>query len=230
MTPRAIHFIRHAEGYHNSEHNEGIPDPDLTPKGKEQCKQLSQSFPYFDRIDLVCASPIRRTIQTALIGMEPFLQSGKRQILALPLAQEATSEPANTPSDMKRLENEFGHVVDFYRCLTKYTDFNTNQGKWAPDNDSLAARALELRCFLRDREEDEVVVVSHGDFMHQVSRDVDENGDQAKGDWKNVECRSYHFWPVGHKDALLEETEESVKMRNAKGPGEASDSAKIETP
>jgi hypothetical protein len=159
-----------------------------------------------------------------------MLQSGKRNILALPLAQEATSEPANTPSDVKRLQNEFGDVCDFHRCLDIYTDFNTKEGKWAPDGGSLKARALELRRFLRDRDEEEIVVVSHGDFLHYVSGDLDENDCQTHGDWQNTEMRSYRFYPVDHEDALLQETDESVKLRKASGPGMAMGSAGDKTP
>jgi broad specificity phosphatase PhoE len=227
MAPRAVHFIRHAEGYHNSEDNENIPDPDLTPKGREQCEHIATIFPFFDRIDLVCASPIRRAIQTALISMEPWLQSGKRNILVLPLAQEATDKPANTPSDIGLLKDEFGDVADFHRCLDTYVDYNTKQGRWAPDGASLQTRAVELRRFLRDREEDEVVVVSHGDFLHYVTGDINDDGTQAGGWWKNTEFRSYRFFPIGHNDALLQETEESVKMRDASGPGEEMGSDQI---
>ncbi|KAF9700932.1 hypothetical protein EKO04_000887 [Ascochyta lentis] len=220
MSPRLVHFIRHAEGYHNLHSDESIPDPDLTSKGREQCEKLASVFPYFDRIDLVCASPIRRAIQTAQITMGPFLQSGKTKILALPLAQEATDKPANTPSSIERLKEEYGDVTDFRRCMdSRLDDYNTNTGKWAPDAKSLQARATELRSFLRELEEDEIVVVSHGDFLHYVSGDVDQDGEQLGGSWKNTELRSYRFWPVGHQDALMQETEESVTMRNAEGPG-----------
>jgi broad specificity phosphatase PhoE len=225
MAPRSVHFVRHAEGYHNSENNENIPDPDLTPKGRKQCEHLASTFPYFDRVDLVCASPIRRAIQTALISMEPYLQSGKNNILALPLAQEATDKPANTPSDIERLEKEYGDVVNFHRCSDTYTDYNTKKGRWAPDGEALEHRALELRRFLRDRDEQEIVVVSHGDFLHYVTGEINEDGSQAKGWWTNTECRSYRFFPVDHDDALLQETDESWKMRNASGPGEEMNSA-----
>lgn len=224
MAPRIVHFIRHAQGYHNVDGDQSIPDPDLTPKGQKQCKDLSTSFPYFDRIDLVCASPIRRTIQTASISMEPFLKSGKNKILALPLAQEAPAEPANTPSGIKRLQDEYGSIVNFERCY-ELPDFASKEGTFAPDSESLQARAVTLRKFLRDRKEDEIVVVSHGDFLHHVSRDVDDEGKQINGDWENTEYRSYRFWPAEHEDALLKETDESVERRNASGPGKQMDSA-----
>lgn len=220
MAPRAVHFVRHAEGYHNLYQDESIPDPDLTPHGREQCAHLATLFPYFDRVDLVCASPIRRALQTALISMDPFLQSGKNNILALPLAQEATDLPANTPSSIDKLREEYGHVVDFHRCLEDgLKDYTSKCGKWAPDSHTLDARAKLLRVFLRDLDAQEVVVVSHGDFLHYVSGDVDKEGNQQGGWWKNTEFRSYRFWPVGHEDALLQETDESVEMRNAAGPG-----------
>jgi broad specificity phosphatase PhoE len=218
MTPKAIHFIRHAQGYHNIDNDQTIPDPDLTPKGIKQCEQLAQTFPYFDRIDLVCASPIRRAIQTAQTSMAPFLQSGKKKILALPLAQEAPAEPANTPSGIKRLQEEYGDIVNFERCM-ELSDYDSKTGTFAPDNHSLEGRAQALRRFLTDRDEEEIVVVSHGQFLHYVSRDVDEEGRQLGGDWENTEFRSYVFEPVGHVDALLRETEESVRRRGASGPG-----------
>lgn len=219
MAPRAVHFIRHAEGYHNLHEDEYIPDPDLTPKGKDQCKQVSTTFPFFDRVDLVCASPIRRAIQTALISMEPYLQSGKHHILALPLAQEATDKPANTPSGINKLKKEYGDVVDFHRCMDTYVDYDSKEGRFAPDGKSLHTRAIELRRFLRDRDEQEVVIVSHGDFLHYITGHVDEEGNQLGGWWDNTECRSFRFFPVGHEEALLQETDESVELRNASGPG-----------
>ncbi|CAJ2508845.1 Uu.00g138710.m01.CDS01 [Anthostomella pinea] len=208
MAPRAVHSIRHAEGYHNSEENENIPDPDLTPQGRSQCAHLSTIFPFFDRVDLVCASPIRRAVQTALVGMEPYLQSGGRR----QAGHHAQRHRAPT--------EEYGSVVDFQRCQDTYVDYDSKEGRWAPDGNALEKRALELRRFLRDRDEQEVVVVSHGDFLHFVTGDLNEDGSQAKGWWKNAEFRSYRFYPVEHEDALLQETDESVKMRNASGPGE----------
>ncbi|OSS53667.1 hypothetical protein B5807_00708 [Epicoccum nigrum] len=227
MTPRAVHFIRHAQGYHNIDNDQTIPDPDLTPKGIKQCEHLAQTFPYFDRINLVCASPIRRAIQTAQTSMSPFLQSGQKKILALPLAQEAPAEPANTPSGIKRLQDEYGAIADFSRCL-ELSDYDSKTGTFAPDNRSLEGRAQALRRFLRDREEEEIVVVSHGQFLHYVSRDVDEEGRQLGGDWENTEFRSYVFEPVGHVDALLRETEESVERRRASGPGHSVGSKEAE--
>jgi broad specificity phosphatase PhoE len=96
MTPRAVHFIRHAQGYHNINNDQTIPDPDLTPKGIKQCERLAQTFPYFDRIDLVCASPIRRAIRTAQTSMSPFLHSLSKANKIPPLRLPKTNSLARS--------------------------------------------------------------------------------------------------------------------------------------
>ncbi|RZM26732.1 MAG: hypothetical protein EOO88_15930 [Pedobacter sp.] len=43
-------------------------DAVLTPKGKEQCRTLSAAFRHHKEVDIVFASPLRRTIQTAALS------------------------------------------------------------------------------------------------------------------------------------------------------------------
>ncbi|KAM0715914.1 hypothetical protein Q7P37_008428 [Cladosporium fusiforme] len=147
MPPR-IHLIRHAQGHHQLEpttKNALLPDPSLTPRGISQCKSFAETFP-LERfpIDLVCASPLRRTIQTAI---QSFPASPK-PIVLLPYAQEASDLPSDTGSDRKVLEGEFGDVID---AGMLEEDWNGNRGVYAPDVASLKERARRLRCWLRER-------------------------------------------------------------------------------
>ncbi|KAI9662277.1 MAG: hypothetical protein M1821_008444 [Bathelium mastoideum] len=217
MTPRYIHFVRHGQGYHDLYNDQTIHDPNLTPHGRKECEHLRDIFPYHDRVQLVCASPIRRTIQTALIAFDPYLQNGKRQILAIPRGQESSSQPSNTGHSPCALKAEFGDLVDLSRVDE---DWNSKEGLWAPDWHSLDLRARELRLLLRAREEQEIVVVSHGNFLHHITGNIDDRGEQTGGDWKNAEFRTYYFDPPDHEDALIRETEESYKARSADGPSE----------
>ncbi len=98
-------------------------------------------------------------------------------------------------------------------------DYTSKRGEFSPEPKSLAQRARELRLFLRELDSEEIVVVSHGDFLHYVSGDVNQDGEQEGGGWRNTEFRSYRFEPVGHDDALMQETLESVRLRGASGPG-----------
>ena len=217
MTPRYIHFVRHGQGLHDLYNDQNISDPSLTEHGREQCEHLRDIFPYHGRIQLVCASPIRRTIQTALIVFESYLQGGKHQVFAVPRAQESSSQPSNTGHSPEDLKTEFGSLIDLSLV---HEDWNSKQGLWAPDCQTLDIRARELRLLLRGRDEEEIAVVSHGNFLHHITGNINDHGDQTGGDWKNAEFRSYYFDPPDHEDALIKETENSYKARLADGPSQ----------
>ena len=40
--------------------------------------------------------------------------------------------------------------------------WDSKEGEWSPDETSLALRAGRMRKWLKDREEDEIIVVTHG--------------------------------------------------------------------
>lgn len=105
-------YYQHAnasQGYHNlTTANHSLPDPNLTPLGEQQCVELRDSFPYHAQIDLVTASPLRRTIYTALLGFEPVFKAKKDlKLIALPDAQETSDLPCDTGSDPDALKKEF---------------------------------------------------------------------------------------------------------------------------
>ncbi|MEN1969666.1 phosphoglycerate mutase family protein [Lentibacillus sp. N15] len=61
-------FIRHGQGIHtlNPPDSLLIKNPSLTPKGIEQAKLLRHHFPLSEN-DFIVVSPMRRTMETALI-------------------------------------------------------------------------------------------------------------------------------------------------------------------
>lgn len=131
MAP-TIHFVRHAQvcfkttytshfnrmttpnpllqqGYHNlTTANHVLPDPELTQLGEQQCAKLKESFPFHSQIELVAASPLRRTIHTALLSFQPVFEAHKNfKILCIPEAQETSDVPCDTGSDPAVLQKEF---------------------------------------------------------------------------------------------------------------------------
>jgi broad specificity phosphatase PhoE len=114
MAPKTtIHMVRHAEGHHQLPENHtdtSIHDPTLTTRGIAQSKHFSEIFPYHDQTDLLCASPCRRTIQTALFVFEPETKRGLK-IVALADAQEGTDAPSDTGSDIPTIRKEFGDAI-----------------------------------------------------------------------------------------------------------------------
>lgn len=157
------------------------------------------------------ASPLRRALQTSQLTFRPCLARGLR-ILALPMAEEASSAPSDTGSDPEVLRREFPDVVDFDHVRHGWW---LHEGEYATDPKSLNARAAKLRTFIRDRPEREVALVSHGFFTHYLTGDVDERGEQTTPWWGETELRTFRF---GEGDGIVE-TEESVERRGEKRGG-----------
>ena len=164
-----VHCVRHAQGYHNlSVANHSMPDPSLTPFGEEQCGQLKENFPHHNSVELLVASPLRRTIYTALNAFTPELERGM-PIIALPEAQEIADVPCDTGTDAEELKEEFkGKPVDLSRIEKGW---NIKTGRWAPTAGALEKRARETRQWLKARPEKEIVLVTHGGFLHYFTED-----------------------------------------------------------
>ena len=153
--------------------NQSMHDPSLTVLGEEQCRYLMEDFPYHQHVDLLVASPLRRTIYTTLLGFKPVITRGLR-ILTLPEAQEVADLPCDTGSDVKLLKEEFhNQPVDFSLV---HDGWNSKKGKWSADAKSIEARAREVRNWLRARPERHIVLVTHGGFLHSLTEDWSDSG------------------------------------------------------
>ncbi|KAJ5993851.1 hypothetical protein N7451_009575 [Penicillium sp. IBT 35674x] len=228
MAP-TIHCVRHAQGVHNlCTANHVIPDPLLTDLGHEQCAKLRETFPYHDQIDLVTASPLRRTIYTALESFEPVFQAHPEfKLIALPDLQETSDVPCDTGSEPKTLQQEFaGKNVDLDMV---HDGWNSKTGRYAPTNAALRERARAARRWLKARPEKEIVMVTHGGFLHYFTEDWEDHSQYQGTGWSNTEFRSYTFSDEDHNadlegqavngdNATLVETAESRKRRGKVGP------------
>jgi broad specificity phosphatase PhoE len=177
MAPR-IYLVRHGQGYHQlepTEKNQYLPDPALTQEGIDRCMHFREHFPKSVTLDLICASPLQRTIQTAKYTFEESLEQ-IAPIVLLPYAQEATDLPSDTGSDRATIEHMFGKLVD----TTLVEDgWNSNTGIYAPTSEALKERASKLRAWLQARPEKDVAVVGHGNFWHYLTGEVDDDGNQT---------------------------------------------------
>ncbi|KAK5156635.1 hypothetical protein LTS14_004847 [Recurvomyces mirabilis] len=219
--PPIVHLVRHAEGHHNvAKNGEDIHDPFLTEKGEQQCRELCMQFPFHDDIDLLMASPMKRTIQTCQISFKPVVDRGHK-ILLMPLAQESSDAPMDTGSSTEELTKTFGDVIDTQR-LELFPYWFSNHGRFDVDGESLIKRGAMLRKVLRDRPEKNIAIVSHGTFAHFIVGNVTTDGEQTTRMWANAECRSFKFVAEDDEDAQMTELEESRDKRpdlEIKNPG-----------
>lgn len=175
---KTVHIVRHAQGYHQlplGHPDTSHLDPELTPYGLKQAAHFSQNFQLHGKIDLLCTSPMKRTIRTALVAFKQDVDNGHRIVL-LPDAQEATDVPSDTGSKIEELQRVFGDVIDTTHL---HTDWYLKRGVNATDTVTLRARAARLRTWLRKQLANEIVLVTHGFFAHFLTGNIDEAGEQT---------------------------------------------------
>ena len=251
MPTVTLHCIRHAQGYHNlSISNHTLTDPRLTPHGESQCLDLQTAhFPPItqSRISLITASPLTRTLHTAYLTFQPLLDpshpehaeasKGGRlrcpEIVALPDAQETSDYPCDTgssPSLLRAFLAEQKWPVDSKLLTPSWTDKGA-QSRYSPHSAALKTRARDARVYLRQRaaellqqsqgENVELVLVTHGGYLHYFTGDWEDASAGLGTGWKNCETRSYNFEnSVAGSDAEAKiiETEQSRTRRGKTSP------------
>ncbi|KAH7135344.1 phosphoglycerate mutase family protein-like protein [Dendryphion nanum] len=225
MAP-TLYLVRHAQGEHNATRDFTILDPLLTPKGKQQCRELRESFRYHDTVDLVVASPLRRTIQTAVLSFGRTLARDGVPFIALPVAQEVSNAGADTglePEDLKTsLEHLFDEDKPDFNVLRKLDLSNVEEGWtsksgfYAYTRPALENRAANFRSWLFQRSEERIIVVTHGAFLHFLTEDWDVDDPMTGTAYNNCEVRIFTFDTSSTvNNAHLNETEESKRTRGA---------------
>ncbi|RMD41627.1 hypothetical protein DV735_g3475, partial [Chaetothyriales sp. CBS 134920] len=201
-----LHCVRHAQGFHNLgiEYSH-LPDPFLTPKGEGQCNDLKNGhFADQSRLSLITASPLRRTLHTAFLTFQPALTAKGYSILALPDTQETSDFPCDTGSDVDKLQEysrEQGWPVDLSLLSDKW-NVKTRDGRYSPHGKAVTARAKAARQLLRQKAlelvaagqpDAEIVLVTHGGFLHYFTNDWENASLETGTGWTNCETRSYTF-------------------------------------
>ncbi|MGG0657239.1 phosphoglycerate mutase family protein [Rummeliibacillus pycnus] len=105
-------FIRHGQGKHtlNIPSSLQISDPPLTTKGVEQSKLLRDQLPLTDK-DIIIISPLRRTLETALIWSNNI---DCRKIVSplvspriFPINSEGNTLPCDRIISLEIIKNEY---------------------------------------------------------------------------------------------------------------------------
>ncbi len=180
-------------------------DPLLTPFGEEQCITLRGTFPYHDKICLMISSPLCRTIHTAVLSFTPALSNGHchPNIIALPELQETSDFACDTGSDPDKLRKEMRekHIPVDLSLVKSGWNVKTLDNKWAPTPEALTKRAREARMHIRDRvlelqrggeQDPELVVVTHGGFLHYFTEDWEDSG-TYNGEFQDFSASIFHL-------------------------------------
>jgi len=162
-----------------------ILDPPLTLLGHKQALSLRQTFVPMHRITHIVCSPMKRTLQTAVIGFRSLLEKGMT-ILAWPDLRECGSCNASIGSPLEELKGFVnGNPVDLALVEQGWevkTDKNPEECKervqWVRNALWRLAVAILETDYRRNQENGEkdeketvdieILVVSHGSFLKEL--------------------------------------------------------------
>ncbi len=200
---KIIHFVRHAEGEHNAaaaiNHDayleEQFEDSLISPKGFTQCHALATDKNLVASVlsaQLLLTSPMRRTMQTATLSF-PYLM-GKIPWIALESIRETTGiHPCDRRHPLSSHASNFPHISFDHvesECDPLYHLYDTRE-----PNEDVIKRAKEFLNWLKNREESEIIVVTHSAFLGVFySHLIGATNDDAKR-FQNCEVRTcvIHF-------------------------------------
>ncbi|OJD33384.1 phosphoglycerate mutase family protein [Diplodia corticola] len=210
--PPTLYLVRHAEGEHNVNRRHHLRDPHLTPLGHAQCAALRSEFADHDKISLIVASPLKRTIQTAAYCFGAALARPDVPFVLAPLAQEVAANPCDTGFPAEELKAALPGMVDADAVgfdVAEKADFglveegwNSKSGIYTPSFPAVERRAAALRTWLRARQDETVVLVTHGAFLHYLIEDWADYDPKKGTGFCNCEVRRYGFTGDGSLLAL----------------------------
>ncbi|KAH9756054.1 phosphoglycerate mutase-like protein 1 [Citrus sinensis] len=166
---KILHLVRHGQGVHNMEGNNGPEallsqeffDAQLSPLGWQQVGNLRkrvEASGLTQKIDLVITSPLLRTLQTA-VGV--FGGDGESQTDGIDAHPSLTATATvNCPP-----------IVAVELCRERLIESEDDK-LWKADTrepfEEVTARGMEFMKWLWTRQEKEIAVVSHGIFLQQT--------------------------------------------------------------
>ncbi|KAI0131215.1 histidine phosphatase superfamily [Daldinia grandis] len=224
MAP-TIDIIRHAQASHNIYGNH-IRDAILTEDGAAECRLLKDTYPFGPMVTNVISSPLRRAIDTAILGVLPTID-GLISIKLLPNLQEINSSPSSTGLPKHSLAQQYdGDLAINTDDIDEDWYHKDPSSPYAPQVRKVEARARAVRKHLRmlarmaieaGKDDAHIVVVTHGEFAHWLTGDFQGVTETHNTNWYNTEYRSFqidNIYAADRIDPLLVETTESIMGRD----------------
>jgi broad specificity phosphatase PhoE len=154
-----------------------IHDPGLTPGGITDACLFVQLYSLLQNPRLVVTSPLRRCLQTTTHAFLSQIESSEVRVIAHPDLQAISTSPCDTGTPLDVLRAEFP-LIEFSDDL--FPEIWPRSAEIMPVKENtiyddvpaiLGTRAERARQWLKDRDEVEIVVVTHASFAHFLFND-----------------------------------------------------------
>ncbi|KTW28087.1 hypothetical protein T552_01948 [Pneumocystis carinii B80] len=184
---KEIYIMRHAQAEHNVNKDYNLKDPVLTEFGKDQARLLLLYYEQLKNVELIISSPMRRALETVMIGFDGFLDLKDQKhinypsipLIILPELQETSDRNCDTCSSLENLKSWFPSL-DWSFCSQEQF---IKTGFFAYEPSMLEKRAIWLRNWVSNRKENKILIVSHLSFIKYLVDDPTY--------WQNLEIKKY---------------------------------------
>ncbi|KAB5588345.1 Histidine phosphatase family containing protein [Ceratobasidium theobromae] len=191
-------MIRHAHDECKSSRDYTIRDGVLTSLGRLECAKFSTSDfnrKIQEKAELILTSPQRRALSTTLLALPDAVKRllPQSRVILVPQLQGTSHHPCHRGLRREKLEampeytTELEHGSLDFSPLTP--DWNKKSGIYGSSDAEARARTRWLYDFIRNREEETIIMVAHGSIMRYfVAQNEPYNSIDS---WRNVELRAY---------------------------------------
>jgi broad specificity phosphatase PhoE len=196
---KTIHFIRHAEGYHNAVNRLAgndtpvtyttpgaweYQDTKLTPNGIEQCVLVRKTWIHgMIHPDLIVVSPFTRTLQTAHI----LFSCHRIPFIVHDLCGERRGK---FTCDKRRTKTEImNELQPLYTYTNETIDFDSygypteDDVLWTEERESdqhVTNRCIKMMEWLASRPEKDIAIVTHSSWLKHLFRSFSNQGIEPK--------------------------------------------------
>jgi len=223
---KIIHFVRHAEGYHNQAnraYGDDTPvtfstpdawqfiDASLTDNGIAQCVKVRETQMGDVNPELVVVSPFTRTLQTAhiIFGGKgyPFIVHNMCRERSGKFTCDKMRTKTEIINDIKPIYDHSYDNIDF-DSFGFVSEEDQNWKETREPSDEVIGRGVEMMKWLATRPENEIAVVTHSSWLKHLFRSFgdtieDKDKDELHRISGNAEVRSVclalhkGFYPEG---------------------------------
>ena len=184
---QSLVFIRHGQAKHNVDWRAlDEKDPPLTEAGIKQVEDLRamilNEFPrYFDDVELVIVSPLRRALKTMMIlfGNRGNGIYGKA-IMVEPIAAERGNKLCDIGIKKGDLLEEFPEV----KLLKTMRELKKKWWKYPEEMTEFKNRMLRLKLWIQSRPEENILLITHDGVIQALTSEKLMNAELTVATWE----------------------------------------------
>ena len=182
-------FIRHGQAIHNTNFRAlNKKDAKLTETGIKQIEKLRKmilnEFPtYFDDVELIVVSPLKRTLRSMLVLIGNKLETYKNKISLEPLASERGKKLCDIGISLDDLSLEYPEI----KSLENWKKLLESNQKWwtYPESvDEFENRMTKFKLWIQQRPEKTILIVSHDGVIDALTSKRVGNAEMSIVNWE----------------------------------------------